>query len=182
MASGKLIIEVYEYSAQNPDAPRFEFVPCMLDSCIGKKNSATLDNIIRKGFSDLPKKAQNEEKQKELLQKLDDAGFSKINVVFGEERDLHDTYVELSNVLPVSMAYADARRSRDDGGSIILSGRYSFSDSGTNTKLKDAQRLTIIFSGANSTDYYSGGLGAADDAEDREVCLNITYLAQADKN
>ncbi len=176
MAEGRLIIEVYEYSSENETMPRFEFIPCLLENCIGRSNNTALDEIVQRGFSNLPRRYQNTDKQKEILKKLGDAGFNKIGVSFHPADDMDDAYVELTNVSPVSMSYADARRSEDNSG-IILSGRYSLSDNGTSMRLKDAQRLTIICSTRPKDDYYMG-MAAQSDEPEKEICLNVTYLLQ----
>lgn len=176
MANGRLIIEVYRYTEQNDAMPRFEFVPCSLNSCLKRNSVAKLEDVIRKGFADLPRRLQNESKQKDILQKLQDAGFGRINVLYNESDETDEPYVELTNITPVSMAYADARVKHMDENSIILKGRYSFSDSGTSTKLMDGHRLTIICSGRSEDDYYLGFGNSEQSDDDDEICLNITYL------
>ena len=176
MAAGRLIVEVYKYSDENGTMPRFEFVPCSLNSCLKRNGTAQLEDVIRKGFSDLPRRLQNESKQKDILQKMQDAGFGRINVVYKEADEMDDACVELTNITPVSMAYADARVKHLNENSIILKGRYSFSDSSTSTKLMDGQRLTIICSGSAEDSAYFGLGNSENSRDDDEICLNITYL------
>ena len=176
MALGKLIIEIYKYSADGDAIPKFEFIPCVLDRCLKRGGTTKLEEVIRKGFSDLPRRAQNDEKQKEIMQKLQDAGFVRINVLYNEPTDGTDASVELTNITPVSLANADARFKQKDENNLILKGRYSFSDSSTSTKLMDAHRLTIICSNEQSDDYYLGMGNATENDDDSEICLNITYL------
>ena len=64
MALGKLIIEIYKYSADGDSIPKFEFIPCVLERCLKRNGTTKLEEVIRKGFSDLPRKAQNDEKLK----------------------------------------------------------------------------------------------------------------------
>jgi hypothetical protein len=176
MALGRLIIEIYKYSSDGDMIPKFEFIPCVLERCLKRNGTTKLEEVIRKGFSDLPRKAQNDEKLKEIMRKLQDAGFGRINVLYNEPVEGADASVELTNITPVSLANADARLKQKEENSIILKGRYSFSDSSTSTKLLDAHRLTIICSNDQSDEYYLGMGNSADTDDDSEICLNITYL------
>ena len=125
MALGKLIIEIYKYSTDGEMIPKFEFIPCVLDRCLKRNGTTKLEEVIRKGFSDLPRKAQNDEKQKEIMKKLQDAGFGRINVLYNEPTDGADASVELTNITPVSLANADARLKQKDENSIRFYGEGS---------------------------------------------------------
>jgi len=178
VAGGKLIIEIYEYNENEQNVPPFEYIPCDLESCLKKNRKATLREIIQSGFDNLPKKNQNISKRQEVLAMLDEADIGKINVVFNPGKGDEDPSIELTNVMQVTMAYADARRGKTGGkDEIILYGRYRMSDENETTILKDAQRLTLIYSSEADG---RNGAGAEYPAEEREaqkeICLNITYI------
>lgn len=171
---GKIIVEVYEYADNSSMIPAFEYIPCDLAICLKGKN-ATLKEIIQRGFGDLPRKTQDIEKRREILQKLEDAGIGKIDVVFHPAKNGKESCVELTNVVPVHLTYADARRIKQNKDSIILKGRYKLSAGNEVTTLKDAQRLTLTYSDAAEND----GQSAPDEENvQREICLNITYLQE----
>ena len=169
---GTLVVEVYEYSDSASDIPSFEYIPCDLTKCLKGKN-ATLKDIIQRGFDALPKKAQDTEKRQEVLQRLEDAGVGKIDVAYHPARSGMEPYVELTNVVPVNLTYADARRNKQSKESIILKGRYKLSEGNEITTLKDAQRLTLIYSNVDEND---GQSVSEEDDKRQEICLNITYL------
>lgn len=178
MGYGKLIIELYEYVEDSSDVPPFEYIPCNLDSCLKKSKQCKLRELIEKGFDEMPKKNVDFSKRQEFLAKLDEADIGKISVEFHPATNEQDPYVELTNVVQVTMAYADARRVQTSSKEeIILYGRYKMTDGNDTTKLKDSQRLTLI---------YSSGAGEETEDEEsydpeelevqKEICLNITYI------
>ena len=171
---GMLIIEVYEYVDNDSSVPAFEYIPCELSKCLRGKNT-TLKEIIQRGFDALPRKAQDSERRQEVLKKLDDAGIGKIDVVFHPEKGGKEPCIQLTNVEPVSLTYADARRVKQSKDSIILKGRYRLSTGNEVTILKDAQRLTLIYSSKPE----GADLGEFEEEENqREICLNITYMQE----
>lgn len=172
MAEGKLIVEVYEYAEDVESFPKYEYIPCELDKCF-KRDKATLKEIIQQGLASRP------DKLKETLRKIEEAGIDKINVLYNKPSRNAEASVELTNVVQVSMADADASRKKskrkDD---IILYGKYRLSDGIRTTKLKDAQRLSLIYSSAEER-----GEDAEEQAEEcidsqKEICLNITFLQE----
>ena len=168
---GTLIVEVYEYL---DTLPAFEYIPCSLSTCLKGKN-ASLKEIIQRGFDDLPKKIQDTEKRHEILQKLEDADIGKIDVVYHPRKNGKEPYIELTNVVPVNLTYSDARRRiKQNKDNIILKGRYKLSDEGNEvTMLKDAQRLTLIYSNTPEGEEQE----TTDEGEiQQEIFLNITYL------
>lgn len=171
---GKLVIEVYEYSEEADQMPVFEYIPCDLSKCIRGK-SASLKEIIERGFDDLPKKAQDSEKRQEVLRKVEEAGIGKIDVAFHPAKGNADDCVELTNVVPVSFTYADARQQKKSRDEIILKGRYRLSAGNEVTTLRDAQRLTLIYS---STAEAEEADGADEEAEEKVISMNITYLQE----
>ncbi len=171
---GKLIIEVYEYSEDASQAPEFEFIPCELDKCL-KGKSTTLKEIIQRGFDDLPKKTQDSDKRMEVLQKLDDADIGRIDVVYHPAKGNSDACVELTNLAPVTMSFADARRIKNNKNDIILKGRYRLSAGNEVTTLRDAQRLTLIYSNLEENDEPEEN---EEGEAQKEICLNITYLQE----
>ncbi len=179
MAEGTLIIEVYEYVENDYTVPSFEYIPCSLERCM-KGNSATLKQIIQNGFDDLPKKDQNAQKRQEILQKLEDADIGRIQVAYHAGRGNEDPYINLTNVIPVSMSYADARQLNSHQDSIILYGRYRLTDGNASTILKDAQRLTLTYNTRAEENELRNRIVPEDPEEhsepDKEICLNITYL------
>lgn len=179
MTEGKLIIEVYEYTADSPVTPAFEFIPCPLADCFSRGNKATLKEIIQKGFDTLARKDQNTEKRKEVLQKLEEANIGRISVLYNKATPTSEAYIELTNVVQDTLADADVRRARKHKDDIILYGRYRLTDGVETTKLRDAQRLTLIY----STYAEVSDMDMSDDPEmieereaPKEICLNITYL------
>lgn len=178
MAEGKLIIEVYEYSEEATTVPPFEYIPCALSECMGSRNRATLKEIIQKGFGTLSKKAQNAEKRVEVLQKLDEANIGRIEVVFNKASTGTEAYVELTNVVQMTFEGKDMTRLENHKDDIILHGRYRMTEGTETTKLRDAQRLTLIYS--NSAEQgWTGGFAEEEESEVRkEICLNITYLQE----
>lgn len=177
MAEGRLIIEVYEYSEEATTIPPFEYIPCALSECMGSRNRATLKDIIQKGFGALSRKEQNAEKRVEVLQKLDEANIGKIEVMYNKATAGNEAYVELTNVVQVTLADADATRAQNHKDDIILYGRYRMTEGTETTKLKDAQRLTLIY----STCAEQGMMRGYEEEENevrKEICLNITYLQE----
>ena len=157
---GKLVIEVYEYSEASERMPVFEYIPCELAQCLRGKNSATLKEIIEQGFDSLPRRAQDSDKRQEILSKVEEADIA---------------CVELTNVVPVTFTYADVRMARKNRDDIILKGKYRLSAGNEFTTLKDAQRLTLIYSSAAKNDEAEE---TDEEAEEKEICLNITYLQE----
>ena len=176
---GKLVIEVYEYMKDSYSMPAFEYIPCELSKCL-KGKSSTLKEIIQRGFDALPKKAQDSEKRREVLQKLEDANIGRIDVAFHQAKGSDDAYIELTNVVPVTISYADARRTKVNKDDIILRGRYKLSDGNETTMLRDAQRLTLIYStySENTKSVFAGPDEDEEPEEEREICLNVTYLQE----
>ncbi len=172
---GKLVIEVYEYSEASERMPVFEYIPCELAQCLRGKNSATLKEIIEQGFDSLPRRAQDSDKRQEILSKVEEADIGKINVAFHPARGTVDACVELTNVVPVTFTYADVRMARKNRDDIILKGKYRLSAGNEFTTLKDAQRLTLIYSSAAKNDEAEE---TDEEAEEKEICLNITYLQE----
>ena len=177
---GMLIIEIYEYS-KNSSLPVFEYIPCDLSKCM-KGRSATLKDIINRGFDDVPRKAQNTDKRNDVLQKLEEANIGRINVVYHnvvyhKEKGASDACVELTNVIPITMSYADARRMQSDKNIIILKGQYKLSEGNEITILRDAQRLTLSYSNyVDDTGDIDNAYGIDADEMQKEICLNITFL------
>ena len=83
--------------------------------------------------------------------------------------------MELTNVVPVSFTYADARQQKKSRDEIILKGRYRLSAGNEVTTLRDAQRLTLIYS---STAEAEEADGADEEAEEKVINMNITYLQE----
>ena len=178
MADGKLIIELYEYREDSPEVPPFEYIPCDLERCLKKNRKATLREIIRSGFDDLSKKAQDTSKLQEILARLDEADIAKISVVYNPGKGDEDPFVQLTNVVQVTMSYADARHGKAGGkDDIILYGRYRMADETETTVLKDSQRLTLIYSSAGGPGMEVEDPDIAEDREaPKEICLNITFI------
>jgi len=171
---GKLVIELYEYTdREGAVMPRFEYVPCDLSKCL-KGRTASLKDIIERGFSDLPRRDQDTDKRRELLQKLEDANIGRIKVVYRAPQRDSDACVELTNIIPVTFTSADARMAKLDRDSIILKGRYRLSAGNEVTTLRDAQRLTLIYSNYDAESWQQDD----PDEEKKEICLNITYLQE----
>lgn len=168
---GKLIIEIYEYEEDSMTVPTFRFIPCELSKCLRGKN-ATLKEIVQRGFDELPKKAQDQSMRQEMMRRLSDAGIGIINVEFQEGKG-GDPCVRLTNVVRTNMTDSDARALKPNKDSIILKERYQLSTGNEVTTLKDAQRLTLIYRDG----YDKDDLG--ENALEREICLNITYLQNA---
>jgi len=82
--------------------------------------------------------------------------------------------VELTNIIPVTFTSADARMAKLDRDSIILKGRYRLSAGNEVTTLRDAQRLTLIYSNYDAESWQQDD----PDEEKKEICLNITYLQE----
>lgn len=169
---GTLIIEVYEYMGDFSAYPDFEYYPCDLSRCL-KGKSATLKEIIQRGFGELPRRTQDTEKRQEVLRKLEAAQIGKIDVAYHPPKAGREPYVELTNVIPVNLTYADALRGKQSKDSIILKGKYKLSTGNEVTTLKDAQRLTLSY---YDTIESNGGDSSDEEAVQREICLNITYL------
>lgn len=177
MAGGKLIVEVYEYTKGSSAVPSFEYIPCELSKCLSRGNKAPLKEIIEKGFETLPKKSRDLGKQQEVLQKLEEANIGRINVAYHAAGNVTDAYIELTNVVPVSIAYADARRIGDNKDDIILYGRYKLTDGNETTVLNDAQRLTLIYSNYADSRIEDEETENIEDIDvQKEIRLNITYL------
>ena len=175
--AGKLIIEIYEYTSDASEMPVFEYIPCDLSKCL-KGKSATLKEIISRGFDDVPRKSQDMEKRQETIRKMEDANIGRINVVYRPARGDSDDCVELTNVVPVSMYDADARNAKNENDEIILKGKYQLSSGNEVTSLKDAQRLTLSY--IDLGDDPDGGNPYEPGAfvSQKEICLNITYLQE----
>ena len=178
MAYGKLIVEVYEYKEDSTDVPPFEYIPCNLDTSLKKNKQCKLRELIEKGFDEMPKKNQDFSKRQEFLARLDEADIGKINVEFHPASGDQDPYIELTNVVQVTMAYADARRMKaNNKEEIILYGRYKMSDGNETTKLKDSQRLTLIYSsGADLKPEDDNPYDMEEKVTQKEICLNITFI------
>ncbi len=172
MAEGKLIVEVYEYQEDVEALPKYEYIPCELDKCF-KRDKATLKEIIQQGLASRP------DKLKETLRKIEEAGIDKIDVLYNKPTRNAEASIELTNVVQVSMADADASRKKNKRkNDIILYGKYRLSEGIRTTKLKDAQRLSLIYS-----NWEDKGDDAEDQAEEhvdgqKEICLNITFLQE----
>ena len=173
----RLIIEIYEYTEGASVAPPFEYIPCDLTACFKRNNRASLQEIIQKGFDTLPRRNQDVDKRQAIFKKLEEADIGKISVVYNPGSASVDPCIELTNVMPVTMAYADARRVKEDKNDIILYGRYRLTEGNETTVLRDAQRLTLIYTSR------ADGEEETDEAEDgaepqalKEICLNITFL------
>ncbi len=177
MSAGKMIVEIYEYSEDTSIVPPFEYIPCDLDNCMKKNKTATLKDIIETGFDDLPKKYQNTEKRREIMEKLEEADIGRIIVAYHQPRGKEDPYIELTNITQVTMTDADARRVRSNKNEIILYGRYRLTDGNETMKLRDSQRLTLIYTNTKDEawDPFEQEESDPDEAQ-KEICLNITYL------
>ena len=181
MSDGRLIIEVYEYREDSPDVPRFEYIPCDLESCLKKNRQCRLRELIEKGFDEMPKKSVDFSKKQEILSRLDEADIGKINVQYHPAAGDQDAYVELTNVVQVSMSDADARRGKESGKEeIILYGRYRMTDGNDTTRLKDSQRLTLIYASDAVREPEDDGEypGGEENGVQKEICLNITYIQE----
>ena len=178
MAYGKLIVEVYEYKEDSPDVPPFAYIPCNLDTGLKKNRQCKLRELIEKGFDEMPKKNQDFSRRQEFLAMLDEADIGKINVEFHPASGDQDPFVELTNVVQVTLAYADARRMKSNNKEeIILYGRYRMTDGNDTTKLKDSQRLTLIYAtGADRAPGNPNPYDAEESEAEKEICLNITYI------
>ena len=174
---GKLIIEVYEYAEDSEAIPEFEYIRCDLSKCM-KGRRSTLKEIIERGFDDVPRRTQDKEKKQEILQKIEEADIGRISVVCTPGGADSDACVELTNVVPVNLMYADARRAKGNKDEIILKGRYRLSEGNEVTRLRDAQRLTLIYSSYEDGDPGNGGPEDGEREEQKEICLNITYLQE----
>ena len=175
MAEGKLVIEVYEYTEDMELLPSFEFISCSLSDVL-KNKKATLEEIIQRGFG----KDRNQEKRDEILKKLKSAGINKIIVSYNNS-NAAEPYVELTNVVKDSMLGADASRKKSKQNDIILHGKYRLSAGTETTKLKDAQRLSLIYSSWAEENKGWGAMDAETDEQaesPKEICLNITYLQE----
>lgn len=167
---GTLIIEIYEYTENMSSAPEFAYIPCEL-----KGKDETLKSIIERGFAGQPRNTQDTGMRLEVLQKLEEAGIGKIVVRSSNPGNGSDPFVELTNVVPDGLYNANAARRKQNNDYIILKGRYRLSAGNEVTELRDAQRLTLIYSSAPD----GGDQGTADEDEiQREICLNITYLQE----
>ena len=176
-SAGKIIVEIYEYTEDSSAIPRFEFIPCNLDNCIKKGKTITLKDIIETGFDDLPKKTQNAEKRREIMEKLEEADIGRITVAYHAPHKKNDPYIELTNITQVTMADADARRVHSNKNEIILYGRYRLTDGNETMKLRDSQRLTLIYSNTKDETWDPFVQDEKDTSEsEKEICLNITYL------
>lgn len=171
---GKLIIEVYEY-ADDSAMPVFEYIPCELSKCM-KGKSATLEEIIQRGFDNLPRKSVDSDKRQEILQKIADADIGRIEVMFNPAKGTNEPSVKLTNVVQVTITDADARRRQKNAeNNIILKERYRLSAGNEVTTLKDAQRLTLTYSNfTENSDPYD----TENSESPVEICLNITYLQE----
>lgn len=171
MADGRLIIEVYEYTGDSTAAPAFEYIPCSFEKCF-KNNKATLKEIIQRGLAHKP------DKLKDVIRKVEEAGIDKVEVTYHKQTSHADAYIELTNVVQVTMADADAsRKKKNRQNDIILYGKYRLSDGTETTKLRDAQRLSLIYtSGTQNADDFWNLNDDEETEEQKEICLNITYL------
>lgn len=177
MKEGQLIIELYEYIHNSESIPPFEYISCPLEKCFSGKKSVSLKEIIQKSFDNIAPQKKNKEKEREFLEKAEEAGLGKITVLFAKSKKDAEPYLELTNVIPMGITLDDARQNHKKRNEIILYGRYRLTDGHNTMFLRDAQRLTLIYSshiGDKSTMY-------APEADDedmpaKEICLNITYL------
>ncbi len=204
MTKGKLIIEVYEYEIESYIAPAvfeyaadasqvraFEYIPCDLDTCLVHGNKASLKEILQKAFDTLPRKNQDTEKRREILQLIEEADFGKICVVYNPPQPGSDASVELTNVVPESISRGDARQSRDGAKSrddmivydsqapvndLYPISRYRLGTGTQSTVLKEAQRLTIIFFSAAETENTADDPYEDENEAPREIHLILTYL------
>lgn len=173
MAEGKLIVEVYEYTEDVEALPKFEYIPCELDKCL-RNDRATLKSIIQQGLSKQP------DKLRETVRKVEEAGIDRIEVVYHRPTRQTEPYIELTNVVQLSMADADASRRRGRRqNDIILYGKYRLSEGIDSTRLRDAQRLSLIYTSADEHSAFAEepeefGIATAH----KEICLNITYLQE----
>ena len=176
MSDGKLIIEIYEYAEDSAMVPPFEYIPCALSACIKHNNKATLKEIIENGFNSLPKRSQDTDKRRDILQRIDEADIGRISVAYHPARGGTDPYVELTNVVPVSISHADARLIRDNSNNIILHGKYRMSEGNETTILKDAQRLTLVYTNCPAEQERFGEVDDTEEETQKEISLNITYF------
>lgn len=187
MAEGKLIIELYEYVENEQEYPPFEYIPCKLSDCFKRNSKTTLKDIVTSGFDAYPKRAQNTEKRQEILRKLEDAGIGRIDVMYHPASNGQDSFIELTNLVQVTLTDADIRHTKKNKNSIILRDHYRLTEGNDKTQLRDAQRLTLIYSSHPEGDSgiaVSANVSADDDsaieASDivRNIYLNITYMQE----
>lgn len=172
--AGVLVAEVYEYSDHSSAGPQFEYILCELDKCMKGKTSS-LKEIVQRGFDCLPSKDQDNVKRQEVLKKLEDADIGKIQVEYCSGKDGVNSYINLTNVVPVDIGFSDMRQNRRDKDNIILKEKYRLSAGNEVTTLKDAQRLTLIYT---DTPEDRDEMSVDETVGQREICLNITYLQQ----
>ena len=177
MPRGKLIAEIYETQENSTHVPHFEYILCDLSDCFKRGDSATLKDIIESGFDSIARKEVDEEARRDVLEKLEDAHLDMINVIYSYGANGNEPSIKLSNVIPISMGYADARRAKRKMDSIILFGRYKFSNENTSTVLKDAQRLSLIYSTYEEASVYDTA-NSYDDEEKKEISLNLTFFEE----
>lgn len=177
MPRGKLIAEIYERQENNTLVPRFEYILCDLSYCFRRGDTATLKDIIESGFDSVARKEVDEEARRDVLEKLEEAQLDMINVLYSYGVNGSEPCIKLSNVIPISMGYADARRVKRKMDSIILFGRYKFSNENTSTVLKDAQRLSLIYSTYEEASDYDNANNYDDEAK-KEISLNITFFEE----
>lgn len=185
MAEGKLIIELYEYVENVQDNPPFEYIPCKLSDCFKRNSKTTLKEIVTSGFDAFPKRTQNTEKRQETLRKLEDAGIGRIAVVYHPASNGQDPFIELTNLVQVTLTDADIRFVKKNKNDIILRQRYRLTEGNETTQLRDSQRLTLIYSSHPEGNVSASAPYTADDDSAmensnvaRNICLNITYLQE----
>lgn len=177
MKEGQLVIELYEYLQDSESIPPFEYISCPLEKCFSGKNNVSLKEIIQKSFDNFSPQNKNKEKEREFLEKAEEAGLGKINVSYESAKKDNEPYLELTNVIPVGMSMDDARLNHKKRNEIILRGKYRLTDGNSTMKLRDAQRLTLIYSSHNNDrpTMYDNDMDV-EDTPAKEICLNITYL------
>lgn len=177
MPIGKIIVEIYERTKDATKAPSFEFIPCDLNNCLKKGKIITLKDIIEAGFEALPKKFQNSEKRQEIMEKMEEADIGRIAVAYHAPHGNSDPFIELTNITQISIESADARRIHRNNNEIILYGCYRLSNGNEKMKLKDSQRMTLVYSNDSNSawDPFGQGVNNGNEAQ-KEIQLNITYL------
>ena len=133
---------------------------------------------IEKGFDAMPRRETDLSKKREILGRLDEADIGKIVVRYQPGSADEDPFVELTNVVQESFASADARRAKaKNKEEIILYGRYRMSDGDDTTRLRDSQRLTLIYSSGGGAGPEEETFAGGGERETRkEISLNITYI------
>lgn len=176
MSEDQLVIELYEYFEDADTAPPFRYILCPLEKCLSRKKTATLEEIIRKGFESMPAREQNRAMEQEFLRMIDEAAIGRISVSYVKPSD-GDPYVELTNVTQVSITDSDVRRDQSKRNDIILYGRYRLADNNGNVmRLRDAQRLSLFYSNHAASHSIFDPVIDEETPAAKDICLNITYL------